>query len=117
MTITRSRIIRMVDNKWMSKAIEVATMVKAKNEAYGSSFDNAGKLLRVLYPDGVPVEQLDTALTLVRMFDKMFRLANQPDAFGESPWDDLVGYSLLAAVKKDADNFAKVLLDPPHEDK
>lgn len=86
-------------NKWAAKAESISKLVKEKNEAYGSSFDNSGKILRVLYPNGMAPHQYDDALTFTRMIDKMFRIANQPDAFGESPWDDLVGYSLLGAVR------------------
>lgn len=97
----------MEDNKWLGKAVDIARLVKEKNVAYGSSFDNAGELLKILYPSGIPTDQYDTALALTRIFDKMFRLANKPDAFGESPWNDIVGYALLGAVKSDEKKAAQ----------
>lgn len=75
---------------------EVAALVVEKNAAYGSSFHRSGKVMQVLYPDGIPPEKLDDALTIVRILDKLFRIASRKDAFGESPFRDILGYALLA---------------------
>ena len=32
---------------------------------------------------------------IVRIIDKMFRIATNPSAFGEEPWKDICGYALL----------------------
>lgn len=80
-------------------AAEVANLVTEKERAYGSSFYKAGAIMRILYPNGVSPDQLDDALTIVRMLDKMFRIATDRDALGESPWQDLCGYSLLALAR------------------
>lgn len=85
-------------------AQEVGALVDRKNVAYGSSFDHTGDFFRLLYPNGIRPEQYTDALTLVRMFDKMMRLANQPGAFGEDAWADLCGYSLLGMRRARAGN-------------
>lgn len=38
-------------------------------------------------------------LCLVRILDKMFRIATDKDALGESPYRDIAGYGILGAVK------------------
>ena len=53
--------------------------------AYGDSFGRAGQVLKVLYPDGIILDQYDDMLAVVRIIDKLFRIANNKDAFGESP--------------------------------
>lgn len=83
-----------------TKALEIARLVEEKQEAYGDSFGNSGKILKILYPNGVSVEQYDDFLAITRMIDKLFRLANKKDAFGEDPWRDILGYALLAASKE-----------------
>ena len=40
---------------------------------------------------------------VLRMFDKMMRIANKKDAFGESPYGDLAGYSILGIAKDQKD--------------
>ena len=77
----------------------IAELVIEKQNAYGDSFGKAGEVMRLLYPDGVPPEKLDDALTVVRVLDKLFRVATRKDAFGESPWKDVQGYALLAVVR------------------
>lgn len=82
---------------------EIGELVEKKQAAYGSSFDHSGGVLRVLYPKGIAPEQYDDALALVRIIDKLFRIANHRDAFGESPARDLVGYALLMTARHERD--------------
>ncbi len=82
-----------------SLGAEIGRLVESKQEAYGDSFGKAGDVLRILYPDGIPPEKLDHALTVVRVIDKLFRVATAPDALGENPWKDIVGYGLLESAR------------------
>lgn len=76
-------------------AYELADLITAKNKAYGNSFSKCAEFLKLLFPDGVPVEKYGQMLTLVRVFDKQMRVAHQQGAFGEDPWRDIAGYGLL----------------------
>lgn len=76
----------------------IGELVSAKNEAYGNSFGTSGDALRILYPYGIRPDQYDDALALVRIWDKMKRIATHKDAFGESPFVDIAGYGILGAV-------------------
>ena len=53
------------------------------------------EIIKVLYPNGIQPKQYRDMLAIVRVIDKLFRIANNKDAFGESPWRDIAGYSLL----------------------
>lgn len=77
-------------------ATAIATLVTEKQAAYGDAFGKAGQVLRILYPDGITHEKMDDALTITRILDKLFRIATDKDAFGESPYRDIAGYCLLA---------------------
>ena len=74
---------------------EIGKLVKEKNKAYGDSFGQACKILEVLYPSGIAPHQYRDALAVTRVIDKLFRLSNKKDAFGESPWHDICGYAIL----------------------
>lgn len=74
---------------------KIGKLVEAKQAAYGDSFGKVGEAFRQLYPDGIRPEQYDDALCLVRIWDKMMRIATDKDAFGESPYRDIAGYALL----------------------
>lgn len=78
-------------------ANEVGHLVENKNAAYGSSFDKAGDFLRLLYPNGVGPGQYTDMLCVVRIFDKLMRIATNKGAFGENPYHDIIGYGLLGA--------------------
>jgi len=80
-------------------AEEIGKLVSEKNTAYGSSFAESHKILEVLYPQGIAPHQFTDALAIIRVIDKLFRIATKKDAFGESPWRDIAGYGILGAVK------------------
>ena len=89
----------MLDYDYSKLGCEIGKVVNAKQKAYGDSFGKVGDLLRNIYPDGVKPEQYDDMLTIVRLFDKIFRIANKKDAFGESPYIDIAGYAILGAAR------------------
>jgi hypothetical protein len=80
-------------------AAEVGDLVAEKNVAYGNAFETVNDALRLLYPNGVAPEQYGDALALVRIWDKMMRIATDKDAFGESPYRDIAGYGLLGTAR------------------
>ncbi len=80
---------------------EIGELVDEKNAAYGSSFAESYKILSVLYPNGIKPEQYMDALAITRVIDKLFRIATNKDAFGESPWRDIAGYAILGVANAD----------------
>jgi hypothetical protein len=86
--------------------IEIGSLVDEKNAAYGSSFAECHKILSVLYPAGIKPDQYTDALAIIRVIDKLFRIANKKDAFGESPWRDIAGYALLG-IQNDSKKSSK----------
>ena len=82
-------------NKFTDIADSVANTVHVKQEAYGDSFGKSGECLRQMDPHGIKEEQYDDLLTITRILDKLFRIANNPTAFDENPYKDIVGYGLL----------------------
>ena len=74
---------------------EVGKLVTDKQKAYGDSFGRSGECLRQMFPEGIKPHQYDDLLTIARILDKLFRIANDPDAFSENPYQDIVGYGLL----------------------
>lgn len=96
------------DNPYRRIADGIADLLVLKQKAYGDSFGRAGQILEVLYPNGVKPSQYGDLLALTRMIDKMFRIANDATAFGESPWRDMGGYSILGAARDEAARFARL---------
>ena len=78
---------------------EVGKLVVEKQVAYGDSFGRSGVVLRALYPKGVKPEDYDNMLAIVRIVDKLFRIATDINALGESPFRDIAGYGLLGTAK------------------
>lgn len=78
---------------------EIGQLVKEKQQAYGNSFNKAGEFMQLLYPDGIAPDQYNDALAIVRIFDKLMRIATRKDAFAESPFRDISGYGLLGEAR------------------
>lgn len=89
--------------------LQVGILVDEKQRAYGDSFGRAGEVMRVLYPDGISPDQVDDALCVVRILDKLFRIATDRDALGESPYLDIAGYALLGVARSESPRPSEVL--------
>lgn len=85
--------------KFQKIANDIGALVDVKNAAYGNSFDDCGQFLKLLYPEGIPTDKYSDMLCIVRIFDKLKRIATKKDALGESPYSDIVGYGLLGLEK------------------
>lgn len=51
--------------------------------------------MKQLFPDGIQPENYVNVLAIVRVVDKLFRIATDPNYKGENPWKDITGYGLL----------------------
>jgi len=85
----------MTNNIFSQLGDAVGDLVHDKQRAYGDSFGRSGECLRQMFPEGINTAQYDDLLTIARILDKLFRLANDPSAFDENPYRDIVGYALL----------------------
>jgi hypothetical protein len=83
-------------------AADISQLVEEKQDAYGNAFERTAQILSILYPNGIDVEQLQDAALLVRVLDKICRIAHNNETMGESPWRDICGYSLLALQRTEA---------------
>jgi hypothetical protein len=78
-----------------TKGAQIGKTVDEKQIAYGDSFHKSGRVLEVLYPYGIKPNDYENLLYIVRVIDKLFRLATNNDPHGESPARDIAGYSIL----------------------
>jgi|TARA_R110000824_G_scaffold72530_1_gene185035 hypothetical protein len=78
----------------------IGRLVEEKDQAYGSSFQRSQEILKILYPEGVQPDQYCDMLGMIRVIDKLFRIANRKEAFGENPWQDIAGYGLLGVANE-----------------
>jgi hypothetical protein len=81
--------------KYEEIGAEIGRLVDKKQKAYGRSFDHVGQILAIIYPSGIRPEQYDDLGGMIRILDKLFRIATEKRAFGEDPWQDVAGYALL----------------------
>lgn len=95
----------------------VGSLITEKQKAYGDSFHKSGEVLKQLFPDGIPNNSYVDALAIVRIVDKLFRIATDPDWGGESPWRDIAGYALLRLADKEASIKPDNVMDRIYPDK
>ena len=89
------------DRTYSNIGSTVGKLVEDKQKSYGDSFGRSGECLRQMFPRGIQPDQYTDLLTIARILDKLFRIANDPDAFEENPYQDIVGYALLAMKRYD----------------
>lgn len=82
----------------LTKVIQdLQTLMLSKRKAYGNAFNDAPQILKHLYPNGIQPHQYDDLLTIVRILDKIYRIANGANT--EDPWQDIAGYAVLSMEK------------------
>jgi hypothetical protein len=87
-------------NEYVARGKEIGKLVAKKRQQYGNASEKVDKIISILYPYGPGQDELNNFLLLVRVLDKVCRIAHAGgsgyDAGGESPWRDIAGYALLA---------------------
>ena len=81
-------------------AHEIADLLEVKQGQYGNSVGTAPAILALLYPDGVRGDQYADMLTVVRMLDKLKRVATAAADDPEDAWRDLAGYAILRLAER-----------------
>lgn len=84
-------------------ATGLAELLVEKQRAYGDSFSRSQSIIKVLYPNGIPPSKYQDALTIIRVIDKLFRIATNDDPFEEDAWIDIAGYGILSSAKRQMD--------------
>jgi len=82
-------------------ALDLGQMLTKKDKAYGRAWVKVADFMRLLFPEGIKPEQYVDALLIVRVFDKLMRIATDKNAFNEDAWRDLAGYGILGASRKE----------------
>jgi hypothetical protein len=74
-----------------------------KNRKYGDAVRKTLGILQELYPEGIRPDQYSDLLLLVRVLDKLIRIATytpeRREKDDESPWSDVRGYGTLGEEK------------------
>lgn len=77
---------------------QIGELVQIKNEMYGDAFNKSGEFLEILYPDGIRPDQYKDMLAVVRIFDKLMRVANGNQG-NENAFMDIAGYGILKSIE------------------
>lgn len=94
--------------KFKDIGTEIGSLVQEKNFAYGDSFKHSGEILKFLFPNGITPDKYTVCLALVRILDKIFRLATNPSYNSENCWHDIAGYCILmSGYEKDKNEAQK----------
>jgi hypothetical protein len=84
-------------------ALETADTLVLKDKAYGSSFNKTAEFLKLLFPDGVVDDQYSHLMYIVRVLDKIGRIANcsllPPEEGVLDAYKDINGYTTLMLKK------------------
>ena len=103
MAVTDRELIERKAKRLRLVGLEGARITIERNKKYGDAVRKTLGILEELYPDGIQPNQYSDLLLLVRVLDKLIRIASYtPDrraADDESPWADVRGYGILGEEK------------------
>ena len=85
-----------------SVACDVVVVVEEKNREYGSAFQKVSEILNILFPNGIPTNKYHDVAILIRVLDKIYRIASANDKnVKKDAWLDITGYGLLRLSEGD----------------
>ena len=85
-----------------SVACDVVVVVEEKNREYGSAFQKVSEILNILFPNGIPASKYHDVAILIRVLDKICRIASANDKdVKKDAWLDITGYGLLRLSEGD----------------
>ena len=87
-------------NNYEQAGRELGSMVDEKQRQYGDMITAMGPLLKILYSEGIRLDQYEDLALIVRILDKLGRITKGNGKGGESPYRDIAGYGLLGAGNK-----------------
>lgn len=87
------------DKRLKKKMKKLRKLVSLKNKAYGDSIGSSEKIFKLYYPKGIAPEQYADILLVVRILDKLSRIATNKKALKENPFEDILGYSIRGCIK------------------
>lgn len=74
----------------------VVKTVRDKNKEYGNAFKKVSEVLSILFPSGITSDKYHDVALLIRVLDKICRIANTNDeGVKKDAWLDICGYALL----------------------
>ena len=85
-----------INSDYEELASKIGKLVNNRQVTYGDSFGKSGKILEVLYPDGIDPSQYGELLAITRILDKLFRIST---GHLDDSYEDICGYALLGAVR------------------
>jgi len=88
-------------HKFNDIAESIGRLVAQKNARYGDSAGRTAKLLKVLWPDGIPPTSYDDAQLIIRILDKLNRLAAGDRTARLDAWRDITGYGVLGVEQSE----------------
>jgi len=85
-----------------SVACDVVVVVEEKNREYASAFQKVSEILNILFPNGIPTSKYHDVAILIRVLDKICRIATANDKdVKKDAWLDITGYGLLRLSEGD----------------
>lgn len=102
---------------FIERGQKIGATVEAKSKQYAGTTEVAAGMMLCLFPEGIPTEKMGSALLLVRICDKMGRIAQGDGTGDEDAWGDIAGYGLIGqkhnedeiAAEEVNDDFADAL--------
>ena len=86
-----------MDKEIREIAQRLGDTVAKKNQQYGNSWEKSAAIMMILYPKGIMPNRYHDSLLVVRILDKLCRIATNEQGDIENPFEDIAGYGMLGS--------------------
>lgn len=99
-------------DKFSEIARQIGEIVSSKNKQYGDAINSTSVFLKELYPNGIKPEQYGDLGLIIRIHDKLKRIANGNNG-NEDAYSDLAGYGILGVDMNNRTKAEMVTVNEP----
>ena len=94
-------------SQYVGVAANIGALAEGKLAAHGDTTGNTGKILRVLYPDGIAPDQYDDMLSIARILERICCIATDKQSLGEALFTDIAEAGILGLIKSQSATEAR----------
>ena len=91
-----------------SLTFEYGDFLIGKDKKYGDAYSKMAACMKIMFPEGLPVDRMDDAAYMYQIFQKLGRIATDSKEEDEDPWKDIAGTAFHAQAKRNINRRIKM---------
>jgi len=99
-------------NRDLKKICEIVSEItQMKSESYHDAMHKYKNILKIMFPDGIPVDRYEHLYPCLRILDKVVRILTGKNLKGDDDYLDIAGYAMNMLDENKIKNILEEMLE------